>query len=1334
MVNTKEIKEPKIIKEYMDYHEEFSKKYADDKVLILMQVGGFYEAYSTFEYDDVENSKGRGPDLDKVSELTGAIKSQKGKKDNKPLSINAPFMLGFPMTSRDKFSEILVNSGYVVIIVDQVYSEKTKQEKAKEGGEERKITNIYTKGTFISNLDKNDGNYIAYAYISRDFQKDFSPLLSVGLAAIDVSTGQVLVHEAYSNKYDEYYALDETDRFFTSLNPKEIVIYFNNNGKDKSNQNFRELILNYLKLDEFSCKFINKVDKKYFSTNVQNEILNIVYPVDKSMLGPICQLDLERNIYCIVSLTILFDTIYDKNKNFLNNLIKPVFFISEDHLTLGNNAITQLDVIESNKDTTKAKYRSLFHVINQTSTPLGERFLKTRLLSPLLDKEQLNELYNLTEILVKDKLYEKIEKFLTKIKDIERLQRKMELQILKPLEISHILSSYESISQLVNFIKIQKSDILTNLLPSKKSIEEFKKFNDYVNSRFIVSELNKYVLLDIETQIFQKEIHPDVDVLENSTMEIKIFFEKICNELNKLVDVKSGKKPFITLQKTAKKGYYFKTTNLKAELLKPVLLKKKICVDKNNLDNKNFKFLEMGGTNTKISLVNFDVDDVYDDPVKCKEKFMKLTRKYYIEELTKIFFQFKTMFFECSKFISNIDFIKSSAKVAVNNGYTRPKIVNKKYGYISAKKLRHPIIETIINFEYIPHDIDLGEDLKGMMIYGLNGAGKCFDPNTKIMMFDNTIKMAKDIKINDKLMGDDSTPRNVLSTTTGNGQMYKIIPTNKSDTNQHNEFIVNGPHILCLMNLSNEIIEITVDNYLKKNSDWKDNYCMYKVELDYPEKEVDIDPYILGYWLGDGTKYRPEIIKYFTDYFEVKQNISSFHFVFINFLKKYKLLGKNKRFIPDDFKFTSRKNRMAILAGLIDSDGYNTGTSFDICLKSKTLINDIIFLARSLGFTCYLSECEKNCTIGANGPDTGKYYRTNILGTVELFKKVPLLLEYKRPTKERESYYNPLKYSFKIEKLKIQKYCGFEVDKNKRFLLEDFTVTHNSGCMKAVGLCAILAQAGLFVPCDSLTISPYSSLYTRISGDDNIFRGLSSFSLEMVELNAILKRANKKTLVIGDEICRGTEHISGNALVGSAIISLSEVESSFIFASHLHEIMEFDEIKEIPTVKAFHLSVKCDSKNGLVYDRTMKEGCGEKIYGVVVAQNIVQDKKFIDMAVKLRNKLTESYDGILSGKKSKYNKNIMVYACHLCGTKDRDVHISNLETHHINFQSNCENGVVTDKKHLKKNNEANLIVLCNDCHDKIHAGKIVLDKYIMTSEGRKIIIKDSVSEKKSRKN
>jgi hypothetical protein len=446
------------------------------------------------------------------------------------------------------------------------------------------------------------------------------------------------------------------------------------------------------------------------------------------------------------------------------------------------------------------------------------------------------------------------------------------------------------------------------------------------------------------------------------------------------------------------------------------------------------------------------------------------------------------------------------------------------------------------------------------------------------------------------------------------------------------------------------------------------------------------------------------------------------------------LLGKNKRFIPDDFKFTSRKNRMAILAGLIDSDGYNTGTSFDICLKSKTLINDIIFLARSLGFTCYLSECEKNCTIGANGPDTGKYYRTNILGTVELFKKVPLLLEYKRPTKERESYYNPLKYSFKIEKLKIQKYCGFEVDKNKRFLLEDFTVTHNSGCMKAVGLCAILAQAGLFVPCDSLTISPYSSLYTRISGDDNIFRGLSSFSLEMVELNAILKRANKKTLVIGDEICRGTEHISGNALVGSAIISLSEVESSFIFASHLHEIMEFDEIKEIPTVKAFHLSVKCDSKNGLVYDRTMKEGCGEKIYGVVVAQNIVQDKKFIDMAVKLRNKLTESYDGILSGKKSKYNKNIMVYACHLCGTKDRDVHISNLETHHINFQSNCENGVVTDKKHLKKNNEANLIVLCNDCHDKIHAGKIVLDKYIMTSEGRKIIIKDSVSEKKSRKN
>lgn len=280
--------------------------------------------------------------------------------------------------------------------------------------------------------------------------------------------------------------------------------------------------------------------------------------------------------------------------------------------------------------------------------------------------------------------------------------------------------------------------------------------------------------------------------------------------------------------------------------------------------------------------------------------------------------------------------------------------------------------------------------------------------------------------------------------------------------------------------------------------------------------------------------------------------------------------------------------------------------------------------------------------------------------------------------------------------------------------------------MKALGLSIIMAQCGLYVPAKEFILSPYHALYTRITGDDNIFRGLSSYTLEMSELNSILKRTGEFTMVIGDEVCRGTESISGNAIVASAIIKLANTNSSFIFATHLHEIMGLKDIKKLTNVKAFHLNVSYDEKSDtLIYDRIIKEGSGNNLYGITVARHIIQDKEFIDKANEIKNELLEQTGSIISTKTSRYNSNVYISECHVCGKKDKNSHISNLETHHINFQKDCENGLVKDKKHLKKNQEANLIVLCNECHDKIHSGKLLLDKYVMTSKGKNIIIKEN---------
>jgi hypothetical protein len=71
---------------------------------------------------------------------------------------------------------------------------------------------------------------------------------------------------------------------------------------------------------------------------------------------------------------------------------------------------------------------------------------------------------------------------------------------------------------------------------------------------------------------------------------------------------------------------------------------------------------------------------------------------------------------------------------------------------------------------------------------------------------------------------------------------------------------------------------------------------------------------------------------------------------------------------------------------------------------------------------------------------------------------------------------------------------------------------------------------------------------------------------------------------------------------------------------------------------------------------------------------------------------------------------------------DSTLHISPLETHHINFQKDCVNNFVKEKPHIQKNQQSNLVVLCNICHDKIHAGKLVIDGIVMTSKGKSVIV------------
>jgi DNA mismatch repair protein MutS len=278
--------------------------------------------------------------------------------------------------------------------------------------------------------------------------------------------------------------------------------------------------------------------------------------------------------------------------------------------------------------------------------------------------------------------------------------------------------------------------------------------------------------------------------------------------------------------------------------------------------------------------------------------------------------------------------------------------------------------------------------------------------------------------------------------------------------------------------------------------------------------------------------------------------------------------------------------------------------------------------------------------------------------------------------------------------------------------------------MKAVGTSLIMAQCGLYVPADSFEFNIFESLYTRISGNDNLFKGQSSFIVEMNELRSILKKSNDKTLVIGDEICRGTEYLSANAIVAATILKLVDLKAKFMFATHLHDLISIDKIKELKSIKFYYLSVE-KVGDELVFTRKMTEGTGEQIYGITIAKYILDDPVFINEANGIKNQLLER-NGIqtklVSEKKSNYNNEIYMDKCGLCGISKGNI---KLETHHINFQRDfieTSNGLVhKEKKHITKDSQANLIILCEKCHDSLHAGKVEIKSKIKTTKGTKVL-------------
>jgi hypothetical protein len=448
-----------------------------------------------------------------------------------------------------------------------------------------------------------------------------------------------------------------------------------------------------------------------------------------------------------------------------------------------------------------------------------------------------------------------------------------------------------------------------------------------------------------------------------------------------------------------------------------------------------------------------------------------------------------------------------------NSQYQYPE-PDKKNSYINRKLPKRKHLQE--HQKFVSKYINMHNNFtNGALIFHQLGSGKCHEKGTPILMYDGSIKKVENIKVDEQIMGDDSTPRKVLELVRGKDIMYKVVPI------KGEPFVCNSEHMLSLKCsnfgvhyandkrykkqtkfyvakwFDNETIkmkskwfetrdeaekflkatpeeakycDVSIKDYLKLSNNVKSQLKLYRTGVEFKEKKVPFSPYMIGVWLGDGTGRTVEITNqdakvingirillknnYKTLYLSFNQASKYTYRVcsttktnkFMDVLRNLKLL--NNKHIPDVYKINSRKVRLELLAGIIDTDGHlDKNGGYEITQKNEKIIDDLLYLCRSLGFSAYKA-IKKTSWKHKGVKNKGTAFRLHVYG--DGIEKIPVKIERKK-AEPRQQKKNVLVTGFKLIKKPVDNYYGFTINKNHRYLLGDFTVTHNSCSAIAVG-------------------------------------------------------------------------------------------------------------------------------------------------------------------------------------------------------------------------------------------------------------------------------------------
>ncbi len=684
---------------YFELQKLFEEKYGPDTV-VLMEVGTFYEVY------EVNNETLK---IGKAKEIAELLNIQLTRKNKTILenSIANPLMAGFPTVSLDRYLSRMVQSKkYTIVLVRQ---------KGVPPNVKRYIANILSPGTNFDYLVEPTENYLVSLIVDVN-----QGVYSCGYAAIDVSTGKTYLNEVHGTREDKTYALDEIFNQLQTYETSELLLTLDDPSIDP------EWLVRYLEIEGHLSYTIGQTRHKIA---YQNELFANVYAI-RSFLSPIEYLDLERYPYASESLSLLIDFIVEHDAALIEKMNRPTFLGTQRFVYLGNNALEQLNIISRDPDE-----MTLLKLIDLTSTAIGKRLFKERLLNPICDEKELHRRYELAE-----KVMDHTHNFANTLKevyDLERILRRIKLGKLHPFELVYLHDSLKALENLVWEAAGVGVEVEEDL---RMQIEAFVRELEHT---FVLQECAKYRRDQIESNIFQPGINLFVDqiVAENEQQYRKL--EAIRLHFENFFDRSDDATEYVSIGWLESEGYFLQLTRTRFGLIEKELMESFLLLDDEHYFLRDFTYKRLKNS---VKVTSPLIEEISRTIMANQSRIVALIKRSYVESLALLETRYAQLLERIIAFVGRFDVAIATALAAERFNYVRPEILPLEEGTawtLEFVALRHPLIESREeNGIFIPNDLLLGdascksdhshvtleasggEAVRGILLYGINSSGK----------------------------------------------------------------------------------------------------------------------------------------------------------------------------------------------------------------------------------------------------------------------------------------------------------------------------------------------------------------------------------------------------------------------------------------------------------------------------------------------------------------------------------------------------------------------------------------------------------------------------------